>query len=166
MPRQATVPVYRQLVSTSTTFSTSAGTSNVTSSLKGTANALPLADAYTLFLDVQTFTANTSVGGLTLDVFVDSSPDGGTTWYPSLHFGQVTASTSIQRMEVRPLGIGPTEVAALQNLGATISTTSAGTTTNTVIAADHRVRVFMVGSGATCTLNLWALALPFATYGN
>ncbi len=160
MPRQYAIPSRIPVV-----VSAAVTTSSNSGNLKNTVNAIPLCDAVTLILDV---TAYTGTAGPNLAVvYIDSSPDGGTTWYPSFTFAQVSTSADIQRADLRTIGIGPTETATLTRLGTTINTTTASTV-NTVLSQDHRVRWTMTaGAGGTASLTfaLWALCTDSGTYG-
>lgn len=159
MPKQNTRPQARVLVASATVT-----TSSNSGDLFETANALVACDAQTLVLDVTNLGGNTAAE---LFVYIDSSPDNGTTWYPSFTFTQVTASTGIQKIEHRPLGIGPTEVAVLTNWGTTINTTTVGQG-NTIILPHHRVRWRFVDNliNPTATFAVWQYAIPYGNAGN
>lgn len=158
MPRQSPFAHSRSIVASATVT-----TSSNSGDLFNTGNALLPCDAMTLVLDVTNLGGNTAAE---LFVYIDSSPDNGTTWYPSYTFTQVTASTGIQKVEMRPIGIGPTESASVTNFGLTINTTTVGQV-NTIILPHHRVRWRFVDSllNPTATFAVWQYATPFGTYG-
>jgi len=163
MPRAYSVPA-RIPVVVSAAVTTSTNTGNLRTAASTVGNAIPLVDAVTLILDVTAYTG--TAGPNTVLIYVDSSPDGGTTWYPVICFGQVSTSTDIQRLEFRPIGVGPNEAASLIRTGTTIITTTASTQT-TVLSPDHRVRTsFASGaSGQSITYAIWAICENSGTYG-
>ncbi len=146
------------IASAAVTLSTNSG------NLKNTAGAIPLCDAVTLVLDVTAYTGTVSPNIAT--IYIDSSPDGGTTWYPSINFAPVTTSTDIQRWEGRTIGVGPNEAATLVRIGTAITTASA-TINNTVLSPDHRVRTIFASGASTqsITFAIWAFCTDNGTYG-
>ncbi len=138
-------------------------TSSNSGNLKNTAGAIPLCDAVTLILDV-TAHAQTTPTPILL-IYLDDSPDGGTTWYPKLAFAKITTSTDIQRWEGKFIGAHPSESAALIRIGTTLATTSTSTT-DLILAPDHRIRwEFTTNATATtATFAVWALCVQTGTY--
>ncbi len=159
MPRlygpPARIPV---VVSAAVTTSSNSG------NLKNTAGALPLCEAVTLFLDVTAHAQTTASPAL--KIYLDHSPDGGTTWYPALAFANVSTSTDMQKWDGRFMGVGPAEAATLARIGTTVTTLSAETT-NVVLSPDHRIRwEFTANATATtATFAIWALCTDTGTYG-
>lgn len=146
------------VVSAAVTTSTNSG------NLKNTVNAIPICDAITLILDVTAHAQTTPTP--VFRVYIDDSPDGGTTWYPKLTFAAVTTSTDIQRWEGKFIGVHLSEAASLLRVGTTVATTTA-TTVDMVLGPDHRVRwEFTANATATsATFALWALCQQSGTYG-
>jgi len=163
MPRSYSIPA-RIPVVVSAAVTSSTNTGNLRTAASTVGNAIPLVDAITLILDVTAYTGTTSPNVAT--IYIDSSPDGGTTWYPSLNFAPITTSTDVQRLEFRPIGVGPNEAATLVRIGTTIVTASASVN-NTVLSSDHRVRTTFAAnaSGQSITYAIWALCENSGTYG-
>ncbi len=136
-------------------------TSTATATFKNTSTAFPVCDAATIILDV-TALATTGVnwGSVTLDVFIDTSPDNGVTWYAAYRFAQVTASTKQQRLEIRDTGVGLTEV------GATIADLAATTAinVNTILTEDVRIRWAINQSSSTSTFAVWGIFQQAGTH--
>lgn len=164
MPRSYSLPSRIPIV-VSAAVTASGNTGNLRTASSSVGNPIPLCDAVTLILDVTAYTG--TAGPNVVNIYIDSSPDGGTTWYPSWAFGNVTTSTDIQRAELRTIGLGPNEAATLTRVGTTINTTSA-VTVNTVLSPDHRVRtVFAAGAtGQSITFAVWAICTDSGTYGH
>lgn len=132
-------------------------TSNNSGNLKDTTLQVPVAEAVSFILDVTAMTGS----GTTLDVQIDTSPDGGTTWYRAWAFARVTTSTSQQRIDVRPTGVGITEV------GSTVASLAATTAinANTVVTRDVRVSWTAGTSFSSSTFAVWAIYQPMGTRG-
>ena len=77
---------------------TRAGTQSTGVGFSDTATSLPAAEGYRFILEVQTVTGTNP----TLDVFIDTSADGGTNYYPFLHFAQASTSGQGQQVIMRP----------------------------------------------------------------
>jgi hypothetical protein len=131
-------------------------TSSNTGNLKNTTANFPVCEAAALILDV---TALAGVSGVTLDVFIDTSIDGGTTWYPAYEFTNIASSTLTRRLDIRDTGIGVTEV------GADTSLAVGSIKGNTVVTADNRIRWALNGSGATGTFAVYGIFQPMGTRG-
>ena len=146
-------------VITSALVSTSSNSGN----LKNTAGAIPLCDAITLILDVTTHAQ--TIAAPSLKIYIDDSPDGGTTWYPKFAFGNITTSTDIQRWEGKFIGAHPSEAAVLTRIGTTVASLSASTA-DVVLGSDHRVRwEFLANATSTsATFAIWALCQQTASY--
>ena len=130
-------------------------TSSNSGSLKDTTGAFPVGSAVSLYVDC---TANagddaSTTGGLT--VYLDHSPDNGTTWLLAEKFARVTGSTGTQVINFRMTGIGATEAAAQTWVMST--TSSIAQATNTVLAPDIRVR-WTLGNGTN------AVVVPTSTF--
>ena len=121
--------------------------------LKNTATPFPVCAAAALILDVTASSAPT-----TLDVAIETSVDGGTTWYAAYEFTQVGAvSTATRRMDIRDTGIGITEVGA----EASIVEVNNPIKTNTVLTQDIRVKWTI--SGTSYTFAVWGIFQPMGT---
>lgn len=132
-------------------------TSSNSGSLKDTANVIPVSDSVALYLNV---TALTGAGpAVTFECWVDTSVDGGTTWFTAYKWTSVTTSTATRRITCRTNGIGPAENGWECNAATSVT---AVTTSNTVLAADHRIRWEINGatSAGTATFAVYALAQP------
>ena len=160
MGRQYSVPS-RIPVVVSALVTTSSNSGN----LKNTVSQLPICDAVTLILDVTTHAQTTAFPSFR--VYIDTSPDGGTSWYPALAFANVSTSTDIQRWEGKFLGVHPSETASLIRVGTALATTTASTV-DVVLTPDQRVRwEFTANATATtATFAIWALCTDSTTYGN
>lgn len=125
-------------------------TSSSTANLKdGTAN-LPISDACAVILDV---TANTGAAP-TLDAQIDTSPDGGTTWFKAYGFTQITGSTGTRRLDIRPGGIGLGESAAENSIAGT-----GQLKVNTPLTRDIRV-TWTLTLTTSVTFGVYLLAMP------
>ncbi len=121
-----------------TTTSPSASTTTVSSTVTGLSNAVSVAVEATL---------QGNTGGV-LDIYLQHSPDGGTTWYDWVHFAQVAAAASATTQWYVP---------AMTNVNTTIGKGTAGSpgvalAANTYIGGHplDAVRMVMVtGSGTT-----------------
>ena len=108
-------------------------TSSNSSNLKGTASNITQGSALSLYLDVTTLTGD-GASATGLQVYIDTSPDGGTTWLNVAKFARVTSSTGTRVINCRRTGIGATEAAVFS------TTSGVSVATNSVWAADNRVR--------------------------
>lgn len=111
-------------------------TSSNSGVLSGTSQ-LPCASAVSLFLNVTAFTGILA-GSTGLAVYVDISPDGGTTWFAVEKFATVVSSTGTQLINFRTTGLGAVEAAAQSWIMST--TSSIAVATNVVFPATQRVR--------------------------
>lgn len=137
-------------------------TSSNSGTLSGTA-LLPVGAAVSLLLNV-TANAGDDAGTNGLQVYLQTSPDGGTTWFSPQKFLRVTTSTTAQVINFRSTGIGAVEAAANQ----VISTTTASSpaiVTNTVLTNVQRI-AWTLGSGTgasvtpTATFAVFAIVQP------
>ena len=110
MPRNYS-PASRIPVIVSAAVTLSGNSGNLRTALSTVGTPVPLCDAVSLVLDVTAYTG--TAGPNQVRIFLDTSPDGGTTWYPAITFALVTTSTDIQKWEGRTIGVGPNEAAAL-----------------------------------------------------
>ncbi len=154
------------LAFTSSTFATA--------NLKDSLTPIPVCDAATFILDVtmmQGVVANGSNGAPTnCLVVIDTSPDGGTTWYPAYEFTQVTGSSMQQRLDVRLDGIGITEVGANTSLGvgsttAAVALNSSAMNANTCVTRDIRVRAKAGSQVTQLSMALWGIFSPAGRHG-
>ncbi len=131
-------------------------TSSNSGNLKNTAGNIPACDAVTFLVNVTTLAGNSAP---VLNVSIDTSPDGGTTWFLAYKFAQISSSTAARRLNVRTTGIG---IAELGSEGSVALTETTATTTNTVLSPDIRVRweINGVTTGATSNFGVWAIAMP------
>src|SRR5215475_9473584 len=74
---------------------------------------LYLADSYQFIADVGTVTGTSP----TIDIAIQTSPDGGTTWYDVWRFAQITAA-STRRLLVQPM-LGRGEAGSEAAIGTT-----------------------------------------------
>lgn len=135
-------------------------TSSNSGNLKDTAANIPASEAVVFLVNV---TALAGTGGApVLDVWVDTSPDGGTTWFTAFKFAQITTSTAARRLNVRTTGIGIAEAGTEASVATSVTS---ATSNNTVLAPDIRVRWETSGSnaGLTSTFGVWAIAMPPGT---
>jgi|SRR5581483_1934793 len=134
-------------------------TSSNGGTLKNGSGSFPVCEAAAIILDVTALaTTGFNWGAVTLDVFIDTSVDNGTTWYAAYRFAQVTTSTKQQRLDIRDTGIGVSEV------GATVADLKATTAinANTVLTQDIRIRwqLNTGGGAATTTFAVWGIFEP------
>ena len=129
----------------------------------GSAFTLPLLDSYAFILDV------TSAAGTTekLDLAIQFTPDGGTTWYDWWRFAQVTTSAVTQCLVVQPmLGHGEAGTVATTTTGATNASISSNKSfpglggTNTC-----RIAFVISGTLPVYTFKLWLLAASRSSLG-
>ena len=132
-------------------------TSSQTANLKDTANQIPASDAVAFILNV---TALSGAGAaVNLDVWIDTSWDGATTWMTAYKFTRVTTSTATLRIDTRTNGKGLGEVGSQESV---ITYTTGALNTNTVLAADQRVRWEIGGASSlgSATFGVFALSIP------
>lgn len=120
--------------------------------LKDTTGNLPQCEALSIYLDVTAIT-----GGSSLIVGIDTSIDGGTTWYNAVSFGNIGASTGQRRLDWH-MGTGWGEVGVEGSV-----TMSAAPKTNTPLTRD--VRVNWALSGTSYTFAVYAICIPLGTRG-
>lgn len=140
-------------------------TSSNSGNLINTAGNVPASEAVAFHLIWTTLTATSgATPALTLDVWIEDSPDGGTTWIPEFKFTQVTTSSGTLRINTRTTGIGIAEVGTI---AVTTSNATAALNTNTVLAPDQRVRWEIAGAGGAATYSsnfaVFAVAMPPGT---
>ena len=133
-------------------------TSSNSGNLKDTSAAIPACEAVAFLLDV-TALSGTGSPAPVLDVWIDTSPDNGTTWFTAFKFAQVTTSTGARRLNVRTTGIGITEAGTEASVATSVTS---ATNANTVLAPDVRVRWEITGvtASGTSTFGVWAIAMP------
>jgi hypothetical protein len=132
-------------------------TSSNSGNLKNTALAFPVCDAATIILDVTSLTGGF---GATLDVDIQTSPDGGTTWYTAYEFANVSTSTAQRRLNIRDTGIGQTEAGTEGDIK-----TVAAINANVVMTQDIRIRWRPNTSGAAATFAVWGIFQILGTRG-
>jgi hypothetical protein len=112
---------------------------------------LPLADGYLFQLDVTASNTPTS-----LDVAMQWTPDGGTTWYDHSRFGQVLAVAPFQtRMIIQPLqGRGEAATTATNTTDALATALIANAPISTVV----RFRWKITGTSYTFSISMLAQA--------
>lgn len=125
-------------------------TSSNSGNLKDTANNLPYSPSMSIYLNVTAYTIAAGVAATT-DVTIDTSYDGGTTWFTVARFQQVTTSTATSRIDFRN-GI------AINDTGAAVSTTSSALARNTAITRDVRV-AWNLGTSTTPSVSFGVFAL-------
>lgn len=137
-------------------------TSSNTGSLKDLVTDIPVAGALSWYVNLTAFTGdNPGLDGL--QVYLDHSPDNGTTWLNFGKFARLTTSTGTRVINMRRTGIGAVEAASEAAVFST--TTSVAVATNTVLTADIRVR-WTLGDGTlwtaapTATFSVWCIAQP------
>ncbi len=136
-------------------------TSSNTANLKDTTTPIPACDAATFILDVTAQTNNGTADNL--QVLIDTSPDGGTTWYAAYAFAAVTGSTGQQRLDIRTDGVGLSEVGSTTaNLKATTAINA-----NTVTTRDMRIRwvAGTAGNFSSATFAVWGIFEPVGRRG-
>lgn len=172
MPSGALIPIPVALLASGTVTFTSSIFSGA--SLKDTASNLPLCDSATFILDVtQNASATAAQGGTAaapvVNVYIDTSPDNGTTWFPAYAFVQVTASANQQRIDVRTDGVGLSEVGAISSLalgtGTTVSSVTSSISQNTVVTRDLRVRIKAAAQVNTFACAVWGIFSPVGRRG-
>lgn len=121
--------------------------------LKNTSASIPPSVSAAFYLDV-TAASGTSE---TLDVYIETSVDGGTTWFEAFHFAQVTTSTMTRRLNVRTDGLGPAEAGTEAQVDVTGSTAVAA---STPLTPDVRVRWDLGGTDPGYTFAVWGIFMP------
>ena len=120
-----------------------------TTSGTSAATSLSFCESYRFMLDVATMGGTT----ITLDVFLATSDDGGTTYYEFIHFPQVTTSGQGSQLTFRPfVGAGDTaSFAALPNLtqGVDGASGSTGIATNGPFDPRYMKVRWVANSGVT-----------------
>lgn len=133
--------------------SSAKSSSSNSGNLKDTTTSIPTCQAISFILDVTASSSPT-----TLDVIIETSIDGGTTWYAAWAFSQVGAvSTAQQILSVRDTGIGITEVGA----GGSIVEGNNQLKANVVVTKDLRVK--WIVSGTSYTFAVHAIYQPLGT---
>ena len=128
-------------------------TSSNSGNLKNSTAAMPSCDNMSIYLDATSITGS----GNTLSVTIDTSIDGGTTWFPAFAFTTITASSKTARIDARPTGLGETEA------GAEATAVAAGTAlkANTVLTRDFRVAWVLGGtSSPSAPFGVYAIVQP------
>lgn len=151
--------VGRTVFSNSGAVSASAGTGNFKNS--AVFGVVPACEAVDLLLNV---TANTGTGGTNYGwVELQTSPDGGTTWFSAARFAQITTSTAVQRISMRTNGLGANEAAAAS--GASLNTATATIVQNCVLSQDQRL-FYTVSTGQSLTFGVYAIIQQSGTRGS
>lgn len=158
MPNQMQQNTVKVLVSAST----------VTATANSAAFALPLADSYALFLNVTAASGTTP----TLDVVLQTSPDGGTTWLNLPLRSQQFTTTGQGYIRFQPtLGLGESATAGtVAATGGALAqnTPFIGAVNTTVLGASQQiptVRFLLTISGTTPSFTYTAYCI-FASRGN
>ena len=112
-------------------------TSSNSGNLKNTTGDFHISGALAFYLDVTAHVGDAS-GTTGFDVYLDHSPDGGTTWLNFAKFAAVTTSTATRVINMRPTGIGAVEAAS--EAAVFSSTSSVAVATNVPLTEDRRVR--------------------------
>lgn len=75
------------------------GSTNLTAAASVTGDAVDLGGNYKHLAVLLSLTTMAGGGGAgdTLDVYIDVSPDGGTTWINAIHFTQITGAQAAQK---------------------------------------------------------------------
>ena len=132
-------------------------TSSNTGSLKDTTANFPQSDAVSVTVDVTAFTGGTA----DFNVFVDTSPDDGTTWLPIAGFGQITSSTATRSILFHN-GVLASGLESAWEDNATVRSLNTGTAREIVgfpYTRDVRVRWEMNTSNSV-TFAVFAVAEP------
>jgi len=124
-------------------------TSSNTSSLLNTANQLPLVPAH-----VRLLLNCTAFSGTQLDVALEHSPDGGTTWFQHSAFAAVTAAGE-RELRFKTYHAGG-DGAAEQS----VATSTGADANDGAIFRDHRLAWSMSGAGASITFGVFASITP------
>ena len=141
------------LASAARTTSTNSG------NLKDTSTSCPVSDSLTFILNVTALAGNGTAP--TLDVWIDTSWDGGTTWLTAYKFTRVSTSTATLRIDTRDTGLGVTEAGVQTSV---ITSTTGAVNSNTIIARDCRVRwEILAAYSGSATFGVFGLAMPPGT---
>lgn len=129
----------------------------VTATASSSAITLPLADSYSFIMEVSGTISGTTE---TLDMAIQTSPDGGTTYYDHWRFAQVTTAAITQCLTVQPIqGRG--------EAGSNVTVTAAGTgaiTNNKPFANPIRFTYTISGTSPSyAVVKVWVIAQPRAT---
>lgn len=129
-----------------------------TGNLKDTAANIPLCETMAVYLNVTA--SSLGLGGLT--VSIDTSPDGGTTWFTAAAFSPIiggVAGVVTRRMDFHQ-GLFVGEVATEQSASYSFGGAQGqGTHGNTPLTRDNRVSWDLVGT--TATFSVWAICVPY-----
>ncbi len=151
-------PGVSQPISTVVVASAAVTTSSQTANLKNTTGQILAGDAVDLWLNC---TNNAASAGAQVAVYLDISPDNGTTWLAAEKFATVTLSTGTAVIHFRPTGIGAVEAASFQ-----WSQTTTGSThvvNNIVLPPDQRIRYELINDGhggSSATFAVYAITQP------
>jgi hypothetical protein len=137
-------------------------TSSNSGNLRDTVGNIPASEAIAFLINVTTLTIAGPSPAAALDVWIDTSPDGGTTWFLAYKFAQITSSTAARRLNVRTTGIGIAEAGTEASVATSVT---AATSNNTVLSPDIRVRWEITGgtNSASSNFGVWAIAMPPGT---
>lgn len=134
-------------------------TSSNSGNLKDTAANLPLCESMAVYLSV------TALDVTELYVYIETSPDGGTTWFTAGDFkplsgGIATGSTAVRRIDWHG-GLFAGEVATEQSASYSFGGVSSAIATigNTPLTRDVRVSWNILGT--TATFSVWAICVPY-----
>jgi len=132
----------------------------VVSGVPGSTNSatftLSQADSYAFVLNVTAITGTSP----TLDLAIQASPDGGTTWFDWFRFAQVTANTAMtRRLIVQPMQgrgeVGSEGAITAGGTGAINANCPAPGALNQI-----RFRYTIGGTSPNYTLGIWVFAQP------
>ena len=137
-------------------------TSSNSGNLINTAGNIPASEAVVFLVNVTTLAISGPSPAAALDVWIDTSPDGGSTWFLAYKFAQITSSTAARRLNVRTTGIGIAEAGTEASVATSVT---AATSNNTVLSPDIRVRWEITGgnNSATSNFGVWAICMPPGT---
>ena len=126
--------------------------------------AVPACEAVDIILNV---TAHSGVNSSIIGSYIElqTSPDGGVTWFPFWRAAQITTSTTAIRTSMRTNGIGANEAAAT-TVG--VNTATGAVTQNCAITADQRVVWTLStasGNSPSITFGLYCIAQQAGTRG-
>ncbi len=157
MPNALSRAIVRTLRASATTT-----TSSNSGNLKDTANDIAVSDSCSFILNVTNLGGTPSAANL--DVWIDESFDGGTTWCIAYKFGRVTTSTSTMRIDTRTTGLGYGEAGVQTGV---LTTSTVTINQNTVLAEDTRIRWEIGGasSAGTATFGVYQVAMPPGSFG-
>jgi len=139
-------------------------TSSNSGNLRDTTGNIPASEAVVFLVNVTTLTTSGPPTAAALDVWIDTSPDGGTTWFLAYKFAQITSSTAARRLNVRTTGIGIAEAGTEASVATSVTS---ATSNNTVLSPDIRVRWEITGgTNSSSNFGVWAIVMPPGTkYG-